>query len=149
MKDDVTEENRSDAGKRKGRTAEGKFAKGTSGNPNGRPKTLPELREKIQLRGDDLVDTLFDIMDDMPEWVGEDGKRGGKIVGPSNGERIAAIKLLKAYGYGLPKQTVEVSGPGGGPVQSEVATKDLSEMTTGELRRYLEQLRKKHRREKR
>jgi hypothetical protein len=90
-----------------------------SPHPGGRPKKREELVAKIQERGLELVEKLFEIVDDCPVRVprkGEDGKVEFHIVGPSHRDRIEAAKLLVAYGYGKPLQTVEVSGPEGGPV---------------------------------
>src|SRR4051812_3404273 len=85
------------------------FEPGQSGNPGGRPKMLKELKERIQLRGDDLVDKLMAIAFDPPKV-----KRQGRRVfmdGPGYRERVMAIEKLLAYGYGRPVLAVELSGP--------------------------------------
>lgn len=46
------------------RDSGGKFMKGCSGNPNGRPKIPNELREKIRLACPGAVDRLIGFMDD-------------------------------------------------------------------------------------
>lgn len=82
---------------------------GQSGNPGGRPKKSRELEELIReaLTMPDgrnkAVERLLGIMAE-----GEDK------------DSIAAAKLLKAYGYGNPRQQVEVTGEDGGPL--EIAT---------------------------
>lgn len=38
-----------------------------------------------------------------------------------NADRIAAVKLLLAYGEGTPVQRQEISGPDGGPIEHDVA----------------------------
>lgn len=94
------------------------FAPGQSGNPGGRPRKRAELVAKIQERGLDLVQKLFDIVDECPVMVPNDSDKGPgyNVVGPSHRDRIDAAKLLIAYGYGKPLQTVEVSGPEGGSI---------------------------------
>lgn len=72
----------------------------------------------------DLVTKLFDLAD---------GK--GK---PSPRERIEALKILLAYGFGLPGAHIELSGPGGGPVETREVP--LETLTTGELRARLAEL---------
>ena len=47
-----------------------------------------------------------------------DGSRSEVVeTGPTIREKIDAVKLAAAYGFGIPKQVMELSGPGGGPVQ--------------------------------
>lgn len=116
------------------RGARGRFAKGTSGNPGGRPKLLAELKEKIQARGDELVDKLFAIAFEQPKAR----KVGRRVVldGASPKERVMAIEKLLAYGYGKPVQAVELSGPGGGPVR----TSAIDNLTSGERRKRIREL---------
>src|SRR5919109_631123 len=64
------------------------FKPGQSGNPGGRPRALTELKERIQLRGADLVDHLLAIADETPKM------KGSRVVGPGHRERILAIKEL-------------------------------------------------------
>jgi hypothetical protein len=93
-----------------------RFEKGKSANPGGRPKELRELKEMIRNRGADLIDILFAIADEEPEMV-PSGKDGQDIVmvGPTHGNRIAAVERLLAYGYGKPAQPL--TGENGGPVK--------------------------------
>lgn len=112
------------------------FPRGQSGNPKGRPKTRWELKERIQRRGDDLVDALFDIVDDLPRRYEDEEGDGSRIVGPSHRDRIAAISLLKAYGYGKPTEHVELSGPAGAPI----AVQSVGKMTSGQKRKRLAEL---------
>ena len=119
--------------RKKGRGPGRPFQPGQSGNPGGRPKVLKELKDRIQLRGLELVDLLFGIVDGLPVMKG----RG--VVGPSHRERILAIKELMAYGYGRPVLAVEVSGPGGGPLES----RDISLMNSAERRQRMRELAQK------
>lgn len=49
-------------------------------------------------------------------WADKDGET---VYGETkNTDRIAAIKLLLAYGDGLPTQRQELSGPEGGPIET-------------------------------
>jgi hypothetical protein len=43
---------------------------------------------------------------------------------PKDRDRYRALELLAAYAYGKPKQGLEVSGAGGGPI--ELSTADLA-----------------------
>ena len=91
----------------------GRFQPGNSANPNGRPRLLPELKEHIRVRGQELVDRLFELVEAEPQLV----RRGRRTVtvGPSHRERILAIRTLLAYGYGKPVLAVEISGTSDSP----------------------------------
>ena len=75
-----------------------KFKKGKSGNPNGRPKKLPEL----------------DVL--MAEILGEekDGKSAAYAIlaklraKAANGD-IRAAEVLLNRGYGVPRQTIDMT----------------------------------------
>lgn len=114
-------ENSDKSAKGKRRGAGRPWQKGQSGNPGGRPKTLSHVRERIQKRGDDLVDELFAIVDDLPRVIPEE-KGPGVFLGPSHSDRIKAILGLWAYGYGKPVQAVELTGKDGEPIKTEDAT---------------------------
>jgi hypothetical protein len=95
-----------------GRDSSGRFGPGNAGNPFGRPKLLPELKQRIQERGQYLIDRLFEIVDPEPQLV----RRGRRVVavGPSHKDRVLAIKLLLGYGYGRPPLAIEITRPGDG-----------------------------------
>jgi hypothetical protein len=115
-------QNRAKTGDRDGG---GRFSAGTSGNPGGRPRMLRELKERIQVRGAELVDALFAIALAAP-------RKGA----PSPRERALAARVLLDIGYGRPVQAVEVSGRNGGPL----VTRDISQLTSTERRARLNEL---------
>lgn len=98
-----------------------RFGPGNQANPGGRPKALKEVKEFIQAYGIELAQELVNIV----FW-----KRAGIPYRESPGqkERIQAIKELFDRGYGRSVQAVEISGPGGGPVE----TRPIDEMTSEE-----------------
>jgi hypothetical protein len=75
------------------------FKKGQSGNPNGRPKKLPELRE-----------LLANVLGDE-----KDGKTAAEAIlmalraKAAKGD-VRAAELLLDRAYGKPKQDVDLSG---------------------------------------
>ena len=110
---------------------EGKrFEPGASGNPGGRPRANKECQDLIRARGFDLVNTLFEIVDELPE------RRGRSIVGPSHRDRVLAVKELRDWGFGRPKQSVEISGPGGRPIEH----RPIEEMTSAEREQEIDRL---------
>lgn len=110
------------------------YPEGVSGNPGGRPKMLKELKERIQEGGSELVEKLFSIALDPPK-VSRINRRT-IVDGPNYRERVMAIEKLLAYGYGRPVLAVEVSGPGGGPLE----TRDIDKLTSTERAKRLVEL---------
>lgn len=128
--------------RKRGRGPGKPFQPGVSGNPGGRPKALKELKERIQVRGDELVDELLRIA--LPALAAaapvELGLgRMGRIVPPSHRERILAVKELLDRGYGRALLAVEVSGPGGGGVP----IRPIEEMNSSERRDRMVELARK------
>jgi hypothetical protein len=86
----------------------GKFVKGQSGNPGGRPKLINELRERALKAVDEVV---------LKYWrdqVETDGPNAAKC-----------SELLAAYGLGKPSQQVEHTGEGGGPVGIQIVVEGV------------------------
>lgn len=107
-----------------------RFEPGESGNPGGRPRSLKEVKEAIQLRGLDLVAKLLAMVDAEPQLVGK------VMVGPSDDTKRLVIRDLLDRGYGRPVQAVEVSGPGGGAISH----RDITQLTSTERRQRLNDL---------
>lgn len=78
-----------------------KFKKGQSGNPNGRPPVLPELKEVIERVLNDEKDGIT-ALDAVIMALHRKAVKG---------DTIAARELLDRY-YGKPKQSVDVTTDG-------------------------------------
>jgi hypothetical protein len=72
----------------------GRFQKGQSGNPGGRPKDLNRIRELARSYADEAIETLVKLMRD---------KRAS-----ATGRAGAAVSILDR-GYGKPTQVVEAA----------------------------------------
>ena len=70
----------------------GKFVKGQSGNPTGRPKVVGELRDLARTHTEDAVNTLVSICNDKDA--------------PHAARAAAAVALLDR-GHGRPSQNIE------------------------------------------
>jgi hypothetical protein len=88
------------------------FKKGESGNPNGRPKKLPQLNELLaEILGED-----------------KDGITAAEAIlkalraKAAKGD-IRAAEVLLDRAYGKPKQTTELTGSNGDPVQIIISDK--------------------------
>lgn len=80
------------------------YQPGQSGNPGGRPKGLMPLIREMTADGVELVDFHLAMMRD-PKNVPTD--------------RLRAAQWLTERGFGKAVERVEVSGPGGGPLQTQ------------------------------
>lgn len=115
------------------RDERGRFPKGVSGNPNGRPP-----------KGYSITETIREMMDEQPEI-----KRalGSKILESALKGDMTAIKLLWSYMDGMPKQEIDqtvkntteidilrqivINGQSNQPIQTEQpADQPVSESTT-------------------
>lgn len=80
------------------RLPDGRFLKGVSGNPGGKPKGLPEFREHLMAKCyPKAVAALEAALDDHKQW---------------------AVELTVAYCFGKPQQAVV--GPDNGPIITEI-----------------------------
>lgn len=86
------------------RNANGTFSAGNSANPGGRPRMPADLRQAFQTRTQDALDVLVSVMQD------EDAK---------GADRVSAAKVILDRAWGRPAQSVELGGPGGGPIPTE------------------------------
>lgn len=83
----------------------GRFQKGKSGNPGGRPKKTPELIEVENL----CKQASPRAIERLIEWAESDNARAS----------VAACMGLLAQGFGTPKQRVEHTGKDGGSIALE------------------------------
>ena len=88
------------------------FKKGESGNPNGRPKKLPHLNEL-------LADILGEDKDGIT--AAEAILKALRAKAAKGDIRAAEVLLDRAYGK--PKQTTELTGSNGDPVQIIISDK--------------------------
>jgi hypothetical protein len=72
----------------------GSFKKGETGNPGGRPKTVPEVRELARTYTVQAIETLVEIMQDTSA---------------NPGSRVAAANNLLDRGHGKAPQTFEAT----------------------------------------
>ena len=100
------------------RTGKGYFPPGVSGNPGGRPLGFSHLIRERTNDGADLVDFALSILQ---------GKRGARLQ-----QRLEALQWLADRGWGRAVQSIEASGPGGGPIVVSQGP-DLSQLSDGEL----------------
>lgn len=96
----------------------GKFEKGKSGNPGGRPKEVAEVRDLAREHTTQAIGTLVAIMNDKTE--------------PGRA-RAAAAETILNRGWGKPMQPTEHSGPNGSaiPLKAEVAFVSANSPSTG------------------
>jgi hypothetical protein len=84
------------------RDGNGRWSHGVSGNPGGRPRALRDLQLAARQYTREALDTLVLVM------------RNGRPT-----EALAAALALLDRGWGKPRQSVEVSGAEGHPLQIE------------------------------
>lgn len=89
------------------RTQQGRFAKGKSGNPGGRPALIGEFRDKCRERTDAALKALEDALEDPLA-------------------RVAAAKVLLEFGWGKPSQSMQVTGEEGRPLSIIINTRKVT-----------------------
>lgn len=75
------------------------FKKGQSGNPGGRPKETDDVKALARQHGPAAIARLF-------LWLQSDNAKAS----------VSAAAVLLDRAYGKASQSVELSGPGGGPI---------------------------------
>jgi hypothetical protein len=83
-----------------------KFTKGQSGNPGGRPKEDPELKELARAASPEAIERLV-------HWMRSDNAKAS----------VTSCIAILDRAYGKPVQMTELTGKDGGPIE----TADLSE----------------------
>jgi len=89
----------------KDKTRPGRWKKGESGNPNGRPKLPEEIRDAARAASPKAIQVLVDIMSSDEA---------------NQGERIKAAIAILNRAYGTPPQSVEVTGKEGEPLAIKI-----------------------------
>lgn len=82
----------------------GKFEKGKSGNPGGRPRVPDDLKKSCQRLAARGLKVLEEIINGKTEFETIDGKVVKIKSAATPSEKIAAVRLAFEYGYGKPVQ---------------------------------------------
>lgn len=106
------------------------FPKGVSPNPGGRPKMSPELADALRKRNMKSVEVLSKVQDDYLRGTYTD-ENGREREAPKASEAIKASEVLLAYSIGKPRESVELTGEDGGPIN--ITRLDKSKLTKDEL----------------
>lgn len=131
------------------------FTSGQSGNPKGRPKKDRALTAMLEAAGGRTVERVNPESGDMEKLTLRKAAISGVWQGLTEGQitflngsklplyskdYVELVKWLFSHVDGPPKQQVEMSGPGGGPIETR-ATNDPDEALDHAERAYLAALR--------
>lgn len=89
------------------RTKQGRFVKGASGNPGGRPALIGDFREKCRERTDAALEALVAALEDPMA-------------------RVSAAKVLLEFAWGKASQSVQVTGEEGKPLSIIINTRKVT-----------------------
>lgn len=110
------------------------FPPGNNANPRGRP------------RRDDVVDAFFVEVIKAGDATPIERRQVVlqrlyiSAMDTRRKDHVRLLELSLAYAFGRPRERVEMSGPGGGPIESADASPPRRRQTTGELRKALDAL---------
>jgi len=91
------------------RDGAGKWRKGVSGNPGGRPAGYSEFVAAARAEGAASLAELIRLRDQSEH----------------DAVRVSACREILDRGFGKPAQAVQLTGSDGGPVQTEIVIKKL------------------------
>jgi len=97
------------------RDNKGRFLKGSSGNPGGKPPGIEAKAREYSKDGEIPLEYFKQVVK-------------GKVKGATVRDKLDAGEKLLRWGYGMPTQRQELSGPGGGPIQQEIDELDTEEL---------------------
>lgn len=107
------------------------FKKGESGNPNGRPRKLPELDKLLaEVLGEDPSD---------PDAKSEAKEVLKRLIKSAKEGNVQAQIAVLDRAYGKPKQSTELTGANGGPIDISF---DVNKLSTDEAAALLDLIEK-------
>lgn len=104
------------------------------------PRYVDILRRRLEERADKYLDVLEDAIEAEKAIVVGAGESASLEFVPDHVVRLRALAELLDRAYGKPRQATEVTGPDGGPIQTEgrIDTSKLSDAELVELAQLLE-----------